>query len=251
MSDGLSHAQRVLQRAVLPQRRIEPAWWDMMPPTIPGLRGQSPPLLDQGDPLHDLDPIPEPPPRDWRTVPLPARMARLPRDYRGYPIFYTVQPDPKPADGARVDFRVLNMAHHMECAIRRTCAICNKRLGSRLFFLGGPMCVQNRVFGDGPVHEECGRYAMRVCPYLSIASKQYRMTDVEEKQYEDGSYDSFDANAILIKPQRVVIYICGDYHVAPVPGGKHIYRVPPGGIAEWYTTEGRYLCRTRPTGFAQ
>jgi hypothetical protein len=249
MTDRLTRAQRVLARIPEPPRNV-PAWWDAMPPTILGLGADAPALLDQGERLPDPDPIPEPPPRDWRTVPLPMRMARLPRDYRGYPIFYTVQPDQPPQDGDRIDFRVLNQAHHVTCALERRCAICNTRLGSQLFFVGGPMCVQNRVFGDGPVHEECARYAMRVCPYLSIASKAYRMSETNLSGYEGGE-DRFDPNVLLNKPQRVVVYICHEYHLKPAPGGKHLFMVPPGGVCEWYDTSGNYLCRTRPTRFAQ
>jgi hypothetical protein len=229
-----------------------PAWWDFMPPSHEHMSPQSPPIFENGERLDDPEPLPESPPRDWRSVPLPLRMARLPRDYRGYPIFYSVQPDPAPKNGARVDFRVLNHHHHVRCATERRCAICNGRLGSELHFLGGPMCVQNRIFGDGPMHRECCDYARLVCPYLSIQSKDYRETGVnyQASGYEGGETID-DPNAILVKPQRLVEYVCREYHIKPVGNGKWLYLVPPGGIAIWYTTRGGYIARTRPTEFGQ
>lgn len=227
------------------------AWHEAMPPTIPGLKTDTPALLDQGERLPDPRPLPEPPPADWRTVALPPRMHGLKRDHRGYPVFFTVAPQwPMPEDGVRVDFRVIRLERHTACMEKRLCGVCGTRLGAELWFVGGPMCIQNRIFGDAPMHQECARYAMRVCPHLSIAPKGYRTTDHADEKREGGLYLE-DPNASLVKPQRVVIYICRDYHVTRAPLGKDLYMVPPGGVCEWFDIDGTYRCRTRPTGFSQ
>jgi hypothetical protein len=179
-------------------------------------------------------------------------MTTLPRDHRGYPIFHAVQPDPAPADGARVDFRVLNLRRHLDCAQRRLCAICGRRLGAELHFIGGPMCVLNRVFGDGPCHGECADYARRVCPYLTIPTKNYRDVDgVIASADDDVFVNALDVNVILTKPQRVVDYRCRDYHLRDARDAKAVFMVPPRGEAWWFDTGGRYLARTRVTEHAQ
>jgi hypothetical protein len=225
-------------------------WWDWLPPTVPGLTPDTPPVLDEGEPLPDPvpPPLPPPPPRDWRIVPMPARIAHLRRDVRGYPIFYAIQPPGEIRDGDTVDFRVLSVTHHLQCARERRCAICGGRVGSSLFWIGGPMCVQNRVFGDGFMHEECCRYSQRVCPYLTIAAKVYSDRAVTDARVGE---TLGDVNAILTKPQRICVYRCREYHLVPAPGAKHVYRVPPGGACEWYHTDGTYIRTTRPQRFAQ
>lgn len=246
------HESRSLNRLLDPADVQPPVtnrqWWDWLPPTVPGLTAETPPVLDEGERLPDPDPLPLPPPKDWRTVPMPGRIAVLPRDVRGYPIFFAIQPPDGAKDGDVVDFRVLSVSHHFLCAQQRRCAICGTRVGSSLFWIGGPMCVQNRVFGDGFMHEECARYSLRVCPYLTIDTKVYSHRPVTDARAGE---TQGDVNAILTKPQRVVVYRCREYHLSPAVGGKHLYRVPPGGVAEWYLTNGTYLCTTRPTRFAQ
>jgi hypothetical protein len=216
-----------------------------MPPTAPGLTVDGDPPLDQGERLDDPNPVPADPPSDWRTVPLPFRMRGLPRDHRGYPIFFAISPTMRPPEGARVDFRVLNVEHHLYAHRNRLCAICGRTMGPKLWLIGGPMCVLNRVFGDGPMHEECARYAMKVCPYLTISQKNFSMRPLEETDTLK------DVNVILKKPARCVLITVRDTHMIPAPGGKPLLIVPPEMVAEWYTPEAHYLCRTRPNLFAQ
>jgi len=211
----------------------------------PGVTPDSPPVLDQGTRLPDPIPIPEPPPRDFRTVPIPPRMRHLFRDYRGYPIFYAVMPSHPVMDGDRVDFRVLNMEHHDRCIRFRLCGVCGRRIGPMLYFLGGPMCCQNRAFGDSPMHEECARYALRVCPMLTSATKPYSMRPIQV------SGTVGDVNALTTKPDRIVLYACRDYVIEHARGGKDVYIVAPAEWAEWYRTDGTYVCRTIPTRYGQ
>ena len=168
--------------------------------------------------------------------------------HAGYPVFYAIQPYREVEDGDTVDFRVLNVEHHLTCARERRCAICARRVGSLLHWIGGPMCVQNRVFGDGFMHEECARYALAVCPHLTIPTKGYSHREVIDDR---AGKTIGDVNARLTKPQRIVLYTSREYAPRAAPGGKHLYRVPPGGTCEWYRTDGSYVCTTRALRFAQ
>jgi hypothetical protein len=45
--------------------------------------------------------------------------------------------------------------------------LCGQLLGKHLFFIGGPLCVVNRLFLDPPMHKECAIFALQVCPHLA------------------------------------------------------------------------------------
>jgi hypothetical protein len=227
-------------------------WRHPNPPTHPDLTPDTPPVYEQGVRLPDPVPRPADAPADWRTVEVPERLRALPRDRRGYPIFANVMPPGGvPADGrvdfrvpadGRVDFRVLSIATFLDHCERRLCGLCGQRLARKLAFLGGPMCVQRRVFGDGPMHYACAQYARQVCPFLVNADRQYDLRTPDGYQR--------DPNVILTKPARLVLFLTDDCLLLPAPGGKPICIVKPG-TAEWYTPDGGYLAYTRPTRYAQ
>ena len=43
-------------------------------------------------------------------------------------------------------------------------------------FIGGPRCETARAFVDGPMHEECARYAAKVCPFLARTDHDHAET---------------------------------------------------------------------------
>lgn len=107
--------------------------------------------------------------RDLSNVVMPNRVLRLERDCRGYPIPYTVQRD---AQG-RPDFRVVDPQIWMNAVRYKRCGICGEQLGVHLAFVGGPACMQNRVFTDLPMHRDCATYALQVCPFLAAPKFAY------------------------------------------------------------------------------
>lgn len=98
------------------------------------------------------------------NIEMPFYLSRLPRDRRGWPITYTSLKLP---DGT-IDFTTTDPLRWMECAQGRSCGLCGIVLKRLVWFIGGPKCFKYRVFFDLPMHEECARYAMIVCPYLSM-----------------------------------------------------------------------------------
>lgn len=95
--------------------------------------------------------------------PMPPRIAKLPRDHRGFPIPWFVA---ELADGSR-DFRVAD-AHKAERAVRnQLCWVCGERLGKFLAFVIGPMCVVTRVTSEPPCHQECAVFSALACPFLT------------------------------------------------------------------------------------
>jgi hypothetical protein len=103
------------------------------------------------------------PPQSWREVPIPARLAKRPRDQRGYPIPYIVL-----VDGQGVHFEVTDPRPWLKCVRFYRCGLCGELLGPSWCFIGGPRSLANRLFTDPAMHEECARYALAVCPYLAL-----------------------------------------------------------------------------------
>lgn len=96
---------------------------------------------------------------------MPERIARLPRDKRGFPIPWNVLQD----NG--VPFFTVNDSEKHNLALRsRLCPICGDCLGRWKWFAGGPLSAFHEAGGyfDLPGHADCMRYALSTCPYLAL-----------------------------------------------------------------------------------
>lgn len=96
-------------------------------------------------------------------VPIPLRLDARPRAANGFPIPYLVVI----VDG-RPDFRISDPDKWLECNLHKLCALCGQPLKKRGWFVGGPLCHENRIFLDPPMHRDCAEYALKVCPYLAM-----------------------------------------------------------------------------------
>lgn len=102
-----------------------------------------------------------------QDVPMPGRVAALPRDHRGYPIPFVVF---READG-RPDFEVNNAALTWRCAEENLCHVCGQENEPHPWFGGGPgnalLNGDIAVYIDGPMHHDCLHYALQACPHLA------------------------------------------------------------------------------------
>ena len=98
-------------------------------------------------------------------VPVPERMEPLPRDHRGYPVPYNVWRD---ADG-KPHFTINDSEKVEKILTENRCPICGKENDPLVWFVGGPLSAfaQGGAYIDQPGHEECIKYALKVCPYLA------------------------------------------------------------------------------------
>jgi hypothetical protein len=81
-----------------------------------------------------------------RNVPMPDRVARLPRA-RGYPApWFVAWVEGKP------EFRVVREGGVVEAARADRCWICGQRLGRYRAYAIGPMCAVNRTSSEPPSH---------------------------------------------------------------------------------------------------
>lgn len=138
---------------------------------------------------------------------LPAAVARLPRDERGYPIPYFVSyPDGKP------EFKLADQEKFSKCIKENRCWICGGPLGSRKWFVLGPMCTVTRTTSEPPCHRECAEFACRVCPFLTKPLAKRGDTEgvrpggamIERNPgvaaiWETKSYTLFEANGVLFE----------------------------------------------------
>lgn len=105
-----------------------------------------------------------------KDVPIPPRMAHLEKDRRGYPIPANVLRDIKGEPAFTVNDTAWVVRTQIEAPVP-VCGICGTDLEiGDMHFLGGPASAfhPQGVYLDGPVHEECGQYALMVCPYLAL-----------------------------------------------------------------------------------
>ncbi len=106
---------------------------------------------------------------DLTAIETPPRIAALPKDERGYPIFFTalVSPDGKP------NYRAQDSAKCSLALREGLCGMCGQKLGKQFAFVGGPISIKNRLFADLPMHESCAVYAMQACPFIAAPKFAY------------------------------------------------------------------------------
>jgi hypothetical protein len=102
-------------------------------------------------------------------VDIPYRLAGRPRDARGLviPFVQFIKADGTP------DFRVLDDALMARAVRHRLCGLCGDKIRGDVYFIGGPLCVENGFFYDPPMHKDCARYAICTCPHLARSKGRY------------------------------------------------------------------------------
>jgi hypothetical protein len=115
--------------------------------------------------------------------PIPERMLHLDRDRRGYPIPFVVYRDTT----GTAHFTINDHFKVDRAAEFRLCAICGDHLGAHKWFVGGPASAfhPNGRYLDGPMHRDCGRFALEVCPFLALAGRYTGRIDAATLRAED------------------------------------------------------------------
>ena len=144
-------------------------------------------------------------------TPIPERMKKLPLARRGYPIPFIVF---RTSDG-RAHFTINDSAKVDLAAKKQLCGVCGTRLyrGER-WFVGGPMSAfhAHGAYIDGPVHKECGTFALENCPYLAAPSYARRIDDrtVNPETLGD-SVVLLDPTMLPDRPELFVFACAKDY----------------------------------------
>lgn len=106
---------------------------------------------------------------------MPRALRKRPKDRRGYPIPFIVLIDAN----KRPHFTINNGNRVLVAGRKKLCGLCGEKLRRDVAFVGGPICFLSPMgaFSDPPMHAECARYAIRVCPYLAAPSYGWRIDD--------------------------------------------------------------------------
>lgn len=104
------------------------------------------------------------------SVDIPKRMAHLKTDKRGYPIPYFT-----PIINGEPDFRYQDQKKQQACVSYKLCSICGEKLTKGVYwFISGPHGLANGIHSDAPMHEDCARFSINVCPHLAFFKAERR-----------------------------------------------------------------------------
>jgi hypothetical protein len=159
---------------------------------------------------------------------IPARMARLPLDARGYPVPKFVEwIDGKP------DFRVMKAGHFAACIQRKLCWICGEPLGRWMCFVIGPTGSVHHVSSEPPSHRECGTFAVKTCPFLVFPNRQ--------RDDHDLPVDATTAATTADNPGATALWVTDNYRTFNPPsgsetlfGGGVLFNIGPAREVEWW-----------------
>lgn len=146
--------------------------------------------------------------------PLPARIAKLPVDKRGYPVPWFVawvdgEPEFRAADGQKL----------VEAIEFKRCWVCGDLLGHHYAFTIGPMCAVNRISSEPPSHLECAEFSVKACPFLSRPHMRRRDNDLPESVT--------DAAGVMLKrnPGVTLIWVTKSYGIVRTPDKRFLIRI--------------------------
>jgi hypothetical protein len=172
---------------------------------------------------------------------MPARIARLPRDHRGFPVPWFVQwfsigdygepGTPTDFGVGAPDFRVVDTRklHH---AIRfPSCWVCGEPMGQHRVFIIGPMCAINRVISEPPSHRECAEFSARACPFLSQPRMRRNEVDLPPGGVEPGGI------AIRRNPGVICLWETRDYKPTMARAGNEgvLFRLGEPTRVDWWS----------------
>lgn len=166
---------------------------------------------------------------------LPASMARLSRDRRGYPVPWFVD-KAAPFINGNPDFRIMDGAH-LKTAIReKRCWVCGgKLMGPIATFVAGPMCGINRTSAEPPCHLDCARWSAMACPFLAHPKRIRDERGLPEHVTQAGV-------GIKRNPGVAMLWSGDGYEVWRPGGGGVLFQLPNPTSVEWLC-EGRTASR--------
>lgn len=142
-------------------------------------------------------------------VPIPDRLKKfLPLWKDKYLVHYTVfvGPDKVP------DFKVVHEERRMKAIREQLCHLCGEKLVQPFVFIGGPKCGEHHAFIDGPMHEECAKYAVLVCPYLNNPKHGHSNAEAKHKGDETLSITTMEQVAVG-RPPKMGLFYTNSYRV--------------------------------------
>lgn len=162
---------------------------------------------------------------------LPARIAKLPLDKRGYPVPWFVawiKDEP--------DFRVVDPDKIRSAIMDHLCWVCGERLGAHLAFVIGPMCMINRTTAEPPTHRGCAEFSVRTCPFLLNPDQKRNPKAAKCEVVKPAGF------MITRNPGVTVVWITKNYLPFSDGGGGVLFKISDPERVEFYR-EGRKATR--------
>jgi hypothetical protein len=117
------------------------------------------------------------------------------------------------------DFTAVLSERMNECVHHHLCGQCGKPLGWWLAFLGGPISSSTGVYTDPPMHEECARAALTLCPHINRANmKRSKLHAIEGERMSHSQYSILDRTTVW------VLTITRGYEIIAEPGKSPLFR---------------------------
>jgi hypothetical protein len=161
---------------------------------------------------------------------MPASIAALPRDDRGYPVpWFVAWIDDKP------EFRCADPAKWRAAVKEHRCWVCGEKLGQGLAFVIGPMCAVNRTTAEPPCHMDCAEFSVKACPFLSKPKAHRREAGLPEDTNAPPGF------AIRRNPGVTLIWLTRDYQLWN-PGNGPLFEIGDP-VKTWWYCEGRKATR--------
>lgn len=158
---------------------------------------------------------------------MPARIAKLPIDERGYPVpWFVTWIDGKP------EFRVADGEKLARAVNENRCWVCGQTLGHTLAFTIGPMCAVNRISAEPPAHRECAEFSARACPFLSRPHMRRRENDLPEEAGRPAGH------MIRRNPGVALIWLTKQFRIVRDRNGRPLFGLGDPRECLWFA-EGR------------
>jgi len=161
---------------------------------------------------------------------VPARVAMLPKDSRGYPVpWFVAWIDDVP------DFRVIAAGKVADAFNKNLCWICGQPKGIYHSFVIGPMCAVTRTNSEPPSHLDCAKFAAKACPFLTKPRMKRNEKDLPEDHIKAAG------NPISRNPGCACVWVTKTYSPFQVSNGV-LFKMGDPEAAYWYA-EGRTATR--------
>lgn len=164
------------------------------------------------------------------TFSIPPIMRELKIDERGYPIPFFV-----PIINGKPEFRFQDVHKQRRCLDEKLCSICGKKLYDKSYwFISGPLGLQNQTASDPPMHEDCARFSITVCPHLIYQNAERRTTPLKEG-------NAFrNPSQVLDKPSEIYLVKADKYNAVRF-AGQRIIKFRPKYKERYAYEDGRLI----------
>lgn len=150
------------------------------------------------------------------TTLIPDRIARLPKDKRGYPIPWNIL---RGVDGSPL-FTVNDDRRAWRALREHLCPICGEPLGRWHWWVGGPRSAfdEHGWYIDLPGHHECMTFSLATCPYLAAPKYLGRIDVADPSKLPPEARILLDETMISDRPDVFVAVASSRVEVMPRNG---------------------------------